>query len=133
MSDLVDTLVFLSFVVATLVMFYFGCRLSLWADKRFTAKAKKLSLEDALAPKKLTPSEGGCFFCARHAGWWPMFFSSEFDAYFHVECARRYYREGSAEAEIIASHDLSAVSMNNKEFESWANQNHLALHDVSGD
>jgi len=52
---------------------------------------------------KKNPNEGGCWFCHNDAG--EMFFSYEFDCYFHKQCLQKALNkaEWNPEAEIIAN------------------------------
>jgi len=47
-----------------------------------------------------SPIDGGCWFCYTDDG--EMFFSCEFDTWFHMDCLHVSLEKGNPEAEIIA-------------------------------
>jgi hypothetical protein len=49
---------------------------------------------------KTSPNEGGCWFCYNDDG--KMYFSTEWDSYFHMECMKKALQQGNPEAEVIA-------------------------------
>ena len=55
-----------------------------------------------------TPSEGGCLFCGSTKGL--MLWSCEWDAAYHLGCARRAYQDDSLEAQIIADNENEDVA-----------------------
>ena len=68
------------------------------ADAKFKMGETR-SLED-FVKMYVSPNEGGCWFCSRAD--LEMFFSSEFDCYFHIDCLKRALGTDDAEAKLIA-------------------------------
>lgn len=51
---------------------------------------------------KKSPNEGGCWFCHQDPVEEVLYFSTEFDTYFHEDCLLKELKLGNPEAEIIA-------------------------------